>query len=842
MLTYSLWIINGQTVDVPNSNRLRITSLEVNARGGTEVLEFVEGIGACQVPSLDLGSEVVLVANKNAALEELRVVFRGRVSQVTPGRLSPGGWIHAYTALGLRWDARYLRINNPSNGMNFYKFNLPEDDPDYNPSETGLNVGQCVKEVLQDNASQLASVGISIDNIDDFDDIDWTPPGPIEISGDDIFNAIESFLEVYAPNHVITLEHKIDINQNVTTNIRCHSLSNPPIIQHLRMGEDFIQPVEVTRSLENCATRVQFIGDSYTEGFYLSLLDETLEPDWTSQQESNWNLDRFDKPGDLIDRGNVVSMTETMVRVRSDNENRTWPSNFWAGLRRGRIRLEADLIDLPTQRVRSQQTRAIQTHDALTAGGNSDIIVQRPFTGNYFSRYTIYALGTDDELGHVFRRYKPRDVEVRQNLAKYFAFPEVYLWEAISQAVLTRAPMGFVVVDGIRYQMVIEIDTNAGTITFAEPTVSFRGLNDPIVLRGEPPLTGNQPPATNINLPEDVLVFVPVRVDPLTVSWPPNDDDNNPVFAGTGKDWFNFERTLVRSLNEWRDFNADTQLEKYAKEIHDSVKDVGLTANVEVHGYRLHDFFPLRRAITLDAVQGQGGSPINFGDVQNFPIPLYGLRAVWGGPDGINITLSLSNERKPLTGDSMYMHGISAENITNNPYNFTDEQAAAFNFASAMTASTMSDVARNAAYESSGRGVMDRINSVNRNAQNMMSNYASNGAQAVMKQNETRNQARQNPASNPSSQSSASQAPMDDSTRSLSRTLQGSIRRESSPGPSPGIAQRNANAIQARKSRLEADQARMAQGRKSRLEADKARILRGFMRRYGTTTPQSPIP
>ena len=652
--------LNNEVVARPSARRLRPTRLLIEP-GGIDRLDLMEGPGASWPSATVCGDRVALWLDVGTSQE--RLVFSGVVTSVTPRR-DRWGWRFAIRCLGARWLVDDVTIRHPNSGVGRFRFNLPTDDPDHVPSWSGLTLGRILWQVLQAHAPALAERGVVLGPIEEFESLDLNPPTPVEIAGERLINALEQVLVRWAPNHRLVFEPIAGTSEAGTLRVKDRGRVVEPgsdEVGVIRLGSGGATLIEATERVEDCATRVRVVGSAEIEPFELRLSDESLQEDWTHAQEEAWTLADYESAREAADAGEVVSMSSRVVRVRSDDSERVWPLNVWAGTRRGRLRLSATPIDLPGQRLRSQQTRFVQSNQALTAGGTAEITVDRDFTINAFSRYALYALKGDEERPHVFRRYKPADPEIAARLQLMFAHNEPYRFNGGAGAVLTRTAMGFVEVGGIRYQGVVEIDPGAGTISFTEPVVAMAGLNQRDALLGD---------SQALNRPDDVVVFVPVAVEPIELNEP--EDGEGPGYGGTAWSWRGLERTRTIALPEWRDRGAQSQVRRAASETHRALRDVRLRAVVTLWEDSGRAWLPLGGWARLEAYEGPGpdARTIDLGRWGQVALPVVAASLVWDRLGGATTTLVLSNDVIAEPGavwSAATLPGLTGDAITNNP-------------------------------------------------------------------------------------------------------------------------------------------------------------------------------
>lgn len=615
--------INGEALARPNGARLRPSRWRFGGEGA-DWLELTQGPGGSPAPALRLGDAVELILEPDSASPSAG--FRGRVEfwETRPG---PRGVWTRYRCVGRAAELDRIPIVSPATGSEGYRFNLPSDDPWRLDGYSGLTVGGMLTRVFEDHAEAMAGAGVGISMLaGDAAGLDWTPPEPVTIRGERLWNAMEQALARLAPNHRLRLEETAS-----GTEVRLLDWTSAPgsdRVSDLVQGEGGVEGFEARASVEDRATRAEAIGGEEVEPFLLRLSDGSLIPDWTIGEEEAWSIADFEEPGSAWDEGTVEAMSPGAVTVRSDDGGREWPTNYWAGARRGRLRLTADVIDLPGQGLETQRTRAVASNTALEALGTSVVTVEGAFDATWYSRYALYGLKEDSERPHVHRRYRPADAGVAAGLRRLFARPEPYRFAGGSALLMTRAPVGSVLAGGTRYPAAVEIDPVAGTVTFAEPVVAIGGLNDAEALEeGGPDLAA----------PDDVEVFAPVATGRLRATVPADEVEGNPTHGGTAFEDQGLERTRTILLPEWRDRGDVSAVEGMLSDRWRAWRDTRISVRATLRGVSPRDWTGIDRGARLFA----GGDGSELGWWGGRPLRLTGGVYDWNGPDGEGPRLSL---------------------------------------------------------------------------------------------------------------------------------------------------------------------------------------------------------
>lgn len=651
-MAYSALVIDGSSVSVPNANRIRPVRLSLGYDRVPE-LELVQGPGAALPPSLTPGDTVVLTVDTSGTP---KVAFRGRVEGVYPTRGNTG-WAFGYRCMGLEHYADRIPIKNPNLGKHGYRFNMGTDDPDYSPSLTGRTVGQQIQEILTDHATALTALGINTSTYTaDFNALDWVPPRPTDISGDRLLNTLSAFIAQWAPNHRLHVTHASD----TVSYLRLFSAADPGGTITLTVGEDLVEPPVLTYDLSQCAGRVEILGGPEIEPWEFRLTaahnPNKLSEDWTGGQETAWTIADYEGLSQARFKGTVTSMNSTSATIDPTDNTLALTANELTGTRRGTVRLSG--IDLAGSGYewKSQQTRVITSHTALTAGGTFTVTVDPPFSLTTFTAAEVYTTKSDAFRSHVHRRFKPTDTVIRARLQREFPRNEPFKFGAGDGLLLTKAPMAYIEKSGVQYFAPIEIDTNLGTITFQEPIVAMAGLNTRAQL-----VTGGG----SLNQPDDVMVFAPVAGEQLSAVYPP--DSGGPVYTGNAYTTFGLEQTETILMPEWKDAGHKAEIMKLAEEIHATHKDVIVSGNLTLYGYRLHEFLDLNSKVSFAWKTCPGGTTLSTGWYGAQSIPIRSLTAVWGAQQGMVISLEVSNQRQVGVGADLYTHGADTV-LTNNPF------------------------------------------------------------------------------------------------------------------------------------------------------------------------------
>lgn len=279
------------------------------------------------------------------------------------------------------------------------------------------------------------------------------------------------------------------------------------------------------------------------------------------------------------DTGTCTMSDTTHVTVTSADTTKSWPSNFWDWTstgRHGTAYLSASIVS----GVNALDAAKITSNTSLSAGGTSTLTLDRPMPSTSFDSYTIY--GTAGGAANVWRRYKAADTGIRAAMATYFPFPVVMTTsdgtaaEMVSRPVMQilYAPSGFPSSSQAAAPLGMTVDVTTGYIYADRPVVTLFGTSQNLQKGGS---------ATD-GIPTDVRVFAAVRKGNLEAI-KPADSGGSPTYEGTSHTVYGVDETLTITVSDWIDKGQQTQMDAYAQDLLDSVKDVVYEGAIPLVGY-----------------------------------------------------------------------------------------------------------------------------------------------------------------------------------------------------------------------------------------------------------------
>lgn len=649
------------------------------------------------------------VDNQTVVLSYLTVpVFSGRIVTRSPEFDDQLGWRIRYHALGLRHFGNLVPVTNPNDGTGFITFNLPGDDPDYNPSLAGMDVGQILSYLFTNHASALSAIGIAGFIAADLSPLTIVPAAPVTIQGTHFFDQVDQLLGDWSAYYICTVEWQTStsdwrIRVRDTTSFTAHTLT---------LGVDPIEPTSISRDTSDCYTRVLIRGRSIVEGAYLSTALGTLTPAWTSGEQTAWTWASFANPGGAVDEGNITALSSTVATCQSSNGSETWSTNQWST-----AKAWIALINPAATDITQIEYRNVTANASMTAGGTATVTLAYALVNAGYTKYHMVGAMPGSEYD-VWRRYNITSSYVATHTLRKFPFPVPYANAFMVQNV--SYPVYFIqgATDG--FPWAAQLDTVNGQIVFNEPVV--KGINTQTDLN-----TGG----ASVTAPADVQAFVPYSRGVLTAVAPSNTGGSvntptitaggssyssapaaafvgdgtgaagtavisggavtgitmtaggsgytfvtvvltggggtgatatatvtttTPAYSGTAFSVDGIQRTWTLDLPQWLLISDSTNITAYANMLLASVSNAVLTGEVTYHGIYTN---AQTIGIALN-IAGDNGSSYTTGWESSTitAIPVRGVTFQFPNAlgDTVITKMHLSNRRKPFTGEAYYVH------------------------------------------------------------------------------------------------------------------------------------------------------------------------------------------
>lgn len=437
--------------------------------------------------------------------------FAGQITSKHYGFDKALGWQIGYTANGLKYLGNLVAVTNPQDGSGLIAYNLPPTDPRYIQSFAGLSVGTILSDLFTDHATALAAYGINSFNSSDLTSMTLVPTNPVYIQGPTFFDAIDSFLQQWYPSHACYIDPNGPLSGGVPTGVIRVVDTNAFPSNTLTLGSDPVDPasIRISRDVSQCYTRVEVRGQAWVQAAYLSVLDGTLTPSWTSTQQTDWTWQSFVAPSGSVDSGTVSSLTSTDFIATSSNSSETWSANQWST-----EEAWVYLINPVVTGITMTEYRQVTANAAMTAGGTASVSWSTA-TPLQNSGYTLYHIigqdpGTESD---VWRRYTIVNSYIAQHLMPIF--PVGVPWGTQGSVVLTNTPIGSVCwsTPGTPYftefPAQFEVIPADGQIRFYEPVVKYFNTQANLNTGG-----------SAVTAPSDIKIVVPYSKGPLTAVAP----------------------------------------------------------------------------------------------------------------------------------------------------------------------------------------------------------------------------------------------------------------------------------------------------------------------------------
>lgn len=511
-------------------------------------------------PDPYIGKPIVLKVDGDA-------VFAGDVVDA-PLDFSDLGWGKVYQCRDLRARGDKVPFTD-SNSLGAYAtYNYDAEDPDKIDARLGRTVGEILQDVLtmQDNADGLDAYGIGgytslgpptlhAATLADLAAMTVIPPNPVRIGGECLLRSIVGFLGQWAPNHAMWVRPDGVIR----------FLDTRTPTEHVLTLDDCggrIEPPSVTRSVAECFQRVFVRGKAVALPKLLTLLNGGLVEDFgygalsNSAAKAAWTPEDALRDQDARSTGSCTCADTTHVVVTSDPGAQTWGANEWdQSQRRGRVYVSNSIATGVDQFFSSR----VVANTAKTSGGTSTLTLETPLPSLDFDAYVLYGLSSGASL--VWRKYKAADPTIAASLANRMTYPVPYVNAGGSAATLVSYPQASVVwtlpgsdVPLEFFNPIVSIDLDAGTFLLGTPTYNYN----------------NAPP-------DDVRILAAVNVGVLSATKPASG------YEGTSHDVEGLEDTLTITLDSWRDPANQANVEAFAQDQLDSVKDAVIEGSVTIH-------------------------------------------------------------------------------------------------------------------------------------------------------------------------------------------------------------------------------------------------------------------
>jgi hypothetical protein len=622
--------INGTAVSCPRPILpLRLIPFR---RGGVPTFSF-EVRGGVLVPEASdpcLGRSVTVTINGT-------LYFSGRViSRQMPFQRGTG-WVHRYQSVGLRHLGDLVPHTDGNNGADSSSYNLSQDNysSEYLASRAGRTVGQVLTDVLTNvpNATALSGYGIGnytglptspalpAATVSDLAALTVIPQSPVYLGGEKLLTAVDSFLSLWAPNHLFHVQPNGTLRVLDMRSFTAHTFT---------INTDPIAPTELSCDLAECFGRVLVRGEQIAEMFEFSTARNTLTEDFawgtytSAAAKAAWTPNDFYFPQNA-DEGTCTCLSTTTVRVTSSNASRAWAANAWDQTGGG-FHGNLLLTDSAGTSITTLAQRRAVANTALVAAGTSDFTLDRALPVTSYDHYTLRGLTGGPSV--VWTLYA-LPTWAGPKVAPQSTYPFAYRFGGGSGVTLTSSPMGAVgFALGQEASVAVAVDPSNGTVRFATPTYLTAGGVAPV----------------------NVRVVVPIYTGVNQAIEPP-DVSGVPQYSGRGKTSFGRTDTLTVTVRAWRDPLNLTPMLAYASDLLDSVKDPVVEGDLVYYGL-------YEPALTPGLAVNVAGSAYTTG-WEAAALPVLECQLEWNTEAGTSMshttTMHCSSRRAHFT-DSAFLH------------------------------------------------------------------------------------------------------------------------------------------------------------------------------------------
>ena len=631
--------IAGTAVDMAARN-VTLDRMTPFARGGTPELAFSRLVGTpgALPDPWNLRSCTLTM--------EGTLVFSGIVAGYVDRYDDRLGWVRGYRALGLGFAGNYVPVTDGETLTEPSVWNLPGDDPQVIDAREGQSVGQIVAALLtfQDNANRLSAAGVGAytslspptlpaATTGDLANLTVIPPGAVRVAGERILPSLEAVVQQFHPNHFLYIQPD--------GTIRFLDPRTFPATTVTINGSDprWIMPT-LTRDASDNYSQVVVRGTTLTRA--VTLQDKpwpgSTLPDGGLQEDFAWGTltnaqakaavvpTDWSQPnnglGGPMDSGTCSATDTTHVVI---NTTHTYLANQLAqgaGELLGLIILTSDTLN----GLATQYWTARIIANTSTSGGSCTVTIDAPLLDLSYHGYQIYGIASGANL--VGRRYRISNAAIAHTLQLAFPYPVAFVYAGGSSAEMVSSPMGIVWYSPTGgtsppYNMTtvgLTIDPDGGLIYFNTPVYIIAG--------------GVMTP---VRWPVTVQAFLAVGYGTMTAVAPPTG------YAGTLSTVEGVSRTKYITVLEWKDYSNQLNMQTFAAEVLDSVKDVVIEGSLPYLGMPGVSWLVPGNSVSIagrDFVTGW----------EDIAIPVVSVDVVFQtGPAGTSYvtTLHLSNRRTP---------------------------------------------------------------------------------------------------------------------------------------------------------------------------------------------------
>ncbi len=420
--------------------------------------------------------------------------------------------------------------------------------------------------------------------------LDVIPPFRVTFTGERIIQAIESAIQSCHPNHWV----HVDVAGNIRFLDQRLFTSNTITLG----GSDvrWLMP-SLHRDLSDTYSQVVVRGDLSVSGVTLALKpwpgssssDGGLQEDFAfgpyatnAAAIAAWSPSMYQtlslQTGQ--DQGSCTCGSTTSVTITSQNTSLTLTADQLDQTATGQHAIITVYSDTVTNLEQMFSARVI-ANTAMSAGGTSTLTLDRALPSTAYNAYRLYALSI---LGNVvWRRYKVTNPSIAAAMQQFFPYPFAFRNSDGTAATLTTSPVCTVYWSASgsppydQSSIGVQIDPVSGTVTTVSPTSLVYG-------------------GGVVTPPTDVQVFLPVANGSLQVQAPAGGGYGGTLYTIEG-----ISRTKTVTVRDWRDYSLNTNMQTYANELFDSLKDVIVEGTIGYLGLPSTYLAPVRRSVSRAA-------------------------------------------------------------------------------------------------------------------------------------------------------------------------------------------------------------------------------------------------
>jgi len=482
--------------------------------------------------------------------------------------------------------------------------------------------------------------------VNDLAALDVIPPFRITFAGERIMQSIESAVQSCHPNHWVY----VDIIGNIRFLDQRLFTNNTVTLG----GSDvrWMMP-SLHRDLSDCYSQLIVRGDLDVSGVTLAVKpypgsgssDGGLQEDFGYSGLSNSAAIASWVPSDFQtfnlqsgqDQGSCTCPSTTDVRITSTNTRLTLTANQLDQTDTGQHAIITVYSDTVTN-LQQMFSARVTANTAMTAGGTSDLTLDRALPSTAYNGYRLYALSTAGNV--VWRRYKVTNSFIAAQMQQFFPYPFAFRNSDGTAATLTTSPVCTVYWSSSgsppynQSAIGVQIDPISGTITTVTPTSLVYG-------------------GGVVTPPTDVQVFLPVANGSLSVQAP-----SGGGYAGTLYTVEGISRTKTVTVRDWRDYSLNTNMQTFANELFDSICDVIVEGTIGYLGLATTYIAPGQAV----SITGNGYTT----GWESVALPVASLDIQFNpGPQGTSYvsTLHLSNRKQRYSGDVFLRPAVTGQQL-----------------------------------------------------------------------------------------------------------------------------------------------------------------------------------